>query len=134
MKQMNPYLMFPGTCKQALSFYTECFGGEILAMQTFADSPLKLSGEQKEMVFNSVFRADNAIFMASDILPDNQITPGNNFSLFVSFTNQEELTTAFEKLKAEGQEIMPLQNNFGMVMDKFNVQWMVSLTTMEGGQ
>lgn len=131
MKQLNPYLMFPGTCKDALEFYKECFGGEILAMQTFAESPLDVADEQKDMIFNSVFKADYAVFMASDILPDNPITPGNNFSLFMNFTEESELQDAFEKISAEGQVIMPLQGNFGMVMDKFNVQWMLSLSQAE---
>lgn len=38
-KQVSTYLLFDGTCKQALQFYHEIFGGEI-KMQSAGESPM----------------------------------------------------------------------------------------------
>jgi len=66
MKRLNPYLMFPGSCKEALTFYQECLDGEIVSMQTFADSPVDVPPEHGHRIFNSEFRAEDVHFMASD--------------------------------------------------------------------
>ncbi len=34
---MNPYLMFDGDCEAAFTFYAECFGGRIEAMERYGD-------------------------------------------------------------------------------------------------
>jgi len=43
--KLNPYLIFSGHCKEALTFYKKCLGGEIVAMHTHEDSPLDLPAE-----------------------------------------------------------------------------------------
>ena len=37
--QINPYLIFPGTCREALDFYAKVLGGELVALFTHADMP-----------------------------------------------------------------------------------------------
>jgi PhnB protein len=39
MAQINSYLTFSGNCREAMTFYKECLGGE-LAFQTVGESPL----------------------------------------------------------------------------------------------
>ena len=36
---LNPYLNFEGTCREAMEFYAKVLGGKILTMMTFADMP-----------------------------------------------------------------------------------------------
>jgi hypothetical protein len=38
MKSLNPYVMFSGNRREALTFHTECLGGEIVSLQTFQES------------------------------------------------------------------------------------------------
>jgi len=33
--QLEPYIFFHGTCEEALTFYKQCFGGEIVQMSVF---------------------------------------------------------------------------------------------------
>lgn len=126
MKQLKPYLMFPGTCREALTFYKEILNGEIVMMQTFGESPIEVSDENKERIFNSLFRADAVEFMASDDLPGNEVTVGSNFALFVTFSDKAEQKRVFDKLAEGGSVQFPLENDFGMLVDKYRIQWMLS--------
>jgi len=126
MKKLNPYLMFSGNCKEALMFYKTCLDGEILSMKTFAESPLDVPREHKNRIFNSEFRAEDFMFMASDDLPNNEVNLGSNFALFLSFTKKEEQEEAFTKLSEGGKVLFPLENGFGMLVDQFGIQWMLA--------
>lgn len=124
--QLKSYLMFPGTCREALSFYKDCFNGEIVMMQTFEDSPVKVSVELKQRIFNSEFQAKGVHFMASDDLPTNKITVGSNFALFVTFADRNEEEKVFKKLSEGGKILFPIgENSFGMLVDKYNIRWMM---------
>lgn len=39
MKQLNSYLTFNGRCREAMTFYKECLGGELF-LQTVGESSL----------------------------------------------------------------------------------------------
>ena len=126
MKQVKPYLMFPGKCKEALTFYKECLNGEIAILQTYADSPIDVAEESKNRIFNSEFQADGINFMASDDLPNNKVTIGSNFALFVTFSDRAEHKRVFNKLSEGGKVLFPIENNFGMLIDKYRIQWMLA--------
>ena len=128
MKQAIPYLMFSGDCREALNFYKDCLGGEIKSIQTIGDSHLgqHAQPEHQGRIFDSEFVAENIRFKASDDMPGYEVSKGSNFAIFVQFSDQSEQKSAFEKL-AEGGEIQfPLENNFGMLVDKYRVQWMLA--------
>jgi PhnB protein len=127
MKKMNPYLIYPGTCKDAFEFYRDCLGGDIELMQAFAESPIDVPEEHQSRIFNAMFRVDDVFIMASDDLPpDNIVVAGTNFSLFIILSTPDEQKTVFDKLSTSGNIIMPLQNKFGMFTDKYGIQWMVA--------
>jgi PhnB protein len=130
MKKLSPYLIFPGTCKQALEFYKECFNGEFTLLQTFGDSPIQVPDDYKEKVMNAEFRAGDVSFMASDCMPSDEIPIGRNFALLIHFSEIEEQEKVFNKLLAGGKVIMPLEDSFGgarfgMLVDKYGIQWML---------
>ena len=127
MKTLNPYVMFSGNCREALTFYSECLDGNIVSLRTFAESPLELPEEHGNRVFNAEFRAGKLYFMASDDLPDSQVTRGSNFAMFVAFSEQEEQERVFDRLSEGGKVLFPLANGFGMLADKYGIQWMVAL-------
>lgn len=126
MKQLNPYLIFQGNCKEALNFYQKCFNGKIELLQTFAQSPVDVPETVQHRIFNANFRAGELYFRASDSLPENDITVGNNFSLFVSFSDSEEQGRVLASLSAGGKVIMEMDNGFAMLVDKFGIQWMLA--------
>lgn len=126
MKEAIPYLMFSGNCREALTFYKTCLNGEIRSIQTVGESPLNVPEEHHNRIFDSEFRAENIRFKASDDMPGQPVAKGGNFAIFVTFSDQAEQQQAFNKLAEGGQVQFPLENNFGMVVDKFQVQWMLA--------
>ncbi len=129
--QSRPYLIFPGTCRAALAYYKECFGGEIILLQTFADTPMKVPEKYKDSIFNSEFRADNLKFMASDDISGDTDIMGRNFALFVTFSDDKVKKEVFAKLSEGGRVLFPITDNFGMVTDKFGIQWMLETRRTE---
>ena len=123
--QLMPYLIFPGTCKEALTFYCDCLGGEIAFLQTVGESPLKVDDAWSHRVFHSEFRVGEVRFRASDNMPNQELVHGINFALFVTFAEKERQVSAFEKLVEGGKVIMPLEGNFGMLCDRYHIQWML---------
>jgi len=113
MKKLNPYLMFSGNCKEALAFYKACLDGEIVSMQTFADSPVNVPDEDKHRIFNAEFRAENVFFMASDDLPNHQVSRGSNFALFVTFSKKEEQEKVFPNCRKAGKSPFRLKMGLG---------------------
>jgi PhnB protein len=130
MKQLTPYLIFNGNCKEALSFYEKCLGGKIVSIMTYEKAPVSFAPENNHLIFDSHFQADDFILRASDSPPENDTPIGRNFALFVSFSSSEELDTVFTKLVEGGSVIMPLAETsgvqFGMLVDKFGIQWMLN--------
>jgi PhnB protein len=124
MKTFIPYIAFPGTCREALNFYAIVLNGEINSLQTFADSPADVPNEHRERIFDSEFYADGIRFKASDDLPEHPIKVGTNISSFVSFMDKSEKESVFKTLSESGKILFPLDDNFGMLQDKYGIQWM----------
>lgn len=59
------------------------------------------------------------------------ITVGNNFSVAISTESKDEADKLFNNLSKGGHVTMPIENApwgdyFGMLTDKFQINWMVS--------
>jgi PhnB protein len=73
--------------------------------------------------------------MATDALESmgHKVTAGTNFHLSIEADTKEEAAKIFSGLSAGGKVTMPLQDtfwgaHFGMLTDRFGIQWMVSHT------
>jgi PhnB protein len=133
MKSLNPYINFSGKCREALAFYKECFNGEIPTLSTFADAPGETDEKYKQNVMHSEFRAEGVFFMATDGMPDRDAVIGDNISLTVILTDEQEQTRIFEALSQGGKVVQPLQEafwgaRFGMLVDRYGIHWMLSCT------
>ena len=130
--QLNPYLSFRNTAREAMDFYQSVFGGE-LTRSTFAefhasDDP----GEQDKIMHSMLTTGGGQVLMASDTPNSMDYTPGNNYSISLSGDNDAELRGYWEKLSAGGTVTMPLAqapwgDTFGMCTDRFGVSWLVNI-------
>lgn len=127
MKNLRPYLIFPGTCREALQFYARCLDGEITMLQTCAEAPMGFPPEAAERIFHSQLMADRVDFMASDDMPGKELTSGTNFAMFLYLSEPDEQLRIFDALSSGGKVMMPLSEGFGMLEDRFGVRWMVAL-------
>jgi PhnB protein len=136
MISINPYLNFAGNTEEALNFYKSVFGGEFIALQRFKDIPgnEKLSANEQEKIMHvSLPLGKDNMIMATDTLESmgQTLSPGNNFYICISSESEEETDRLFKGLSAGGKIEMPLAKTFwgayfGMCVDKFKVQWMIS--------
>ena len=123
---LQPYLIFPGTCREAIHFYAETLGGAIDVIQTYGESHLEVPAEHAERVFNSVLSASGVTIRASDGEPGNDQRIGQNIALFLLCESSDEQERVFAALAEGGQVVFPLEGGFGMVEDRFEIRWMVA--------
>jgi len=137
MPTINPYLIFNGNTEEAFNFYKSIFGGEFLAVQRFKDIPEgdKFSPGQKEKLMHiSLPIGKGNILMAGDALESmGPVSFGNNFHLAVEADSKEEAEKIFKELSAGAKIELPIADAFwgayfGMLTDKFGIEWMVSYT------
>ncbi len=125
MKNIIPYLVFPGSCKDAMEYYATILAGEVTSMVTFGESPIPAPEEARDRIYNSELKAGELIIKASDDMPGYEVLAGTNFSLFLRFENVEKKISVFDRLSAGGKVLFPIDDNFGMCQDKYGIQWMV---------
>ncbi len=130
MMTLTPYLLFDGTCQDAMEFYKSVFGGE-LASTKVKDSPAKdhMPAFQQDKTINARLRSDAIEISASDwLMPNRTAIRGNAVCLYLSGGTPDNLKSLFEKL-SEGADVTdPLKEMFfgayGALNDKFGVRWM----------
>lgn len=131
MTQINAYVGFNGKCREAMTFYKECLGGELI-MQTIAETPMAAQcpeGMQNDIMHSSLTKG-SLLLMGSDMVGPAGFIQGNNIALSLNCSSDEEINTFFSKLAEGGKILDPLKvqfwgATFGAVTDKFGVNWML---------
>jgi len=137
--KLNTYLNFDGNTAEAFEFYKSVFQTEYAAFMRFKDAPdmpgcenLSENDQNKVLHVSLPVGKDN-ILMASDTMEGmgSKFVQGNNFSICISTDTREQADSLFGKLSEGGQAVMPMQDMFwgdyyGMLTDKFGIQWMIS--------
>lgn len=132
--QLNPYIGFKDTARQAMTYYQEVFGGE-LKLSTFAEFGVAEDPADAEKIMHGVLTTDNGtVIMAADTPTSMASRPvGSTVSLSLNGTDEAELRGYWEKLCDGGVVTMELApqmwgDTFGMCVDKFGVAWMVNIS------
>jgi PhnB protein len=133
MAKINPYIGFNGRCKEAMTFYQDCFGGE-LTLQTFGESPLaeQASENMKNQILHSMLANGDFVLMGTDMSrPDENFTTGSDIAISVNFNKEEEIKKVYDKLSDDGTVLDELKESFwgslfGVVRDKYEKEWMLN--------
>jgi PhnB protein len=129
MAQLNPYLSFEGNCREAMTFYKNCLGGE-LSLQTVGEMPemaSQMPPEMKDSILHSTLHSDDIHIMASDLNREKPIE-GNTVQLCINCSSEKELNTFFNGLAAGGKITEPINDmpwgaKYGSLIDKFGKYW-----------
>ena len=129
--QLNPYLTFPGTAREAMTFYKDVFGGE-LTMNTFGE--FGAEGEGNDGIMHAQLEAPGGlVLMASDTAPGQGegFRAGDHMSVSLS-GDDEALRGYWDGLSKGATVTMPLEkqmwgDEFGMLTDRFGIPWMVNI-------
>ena len=134
MIQLNPYINFNGNARQAMEFYQGIFGGK-LTMNTYAEFHASEDANEANKIMHSSLETDSGIlFMASDSPNSMEYHRGNTMSMSLSGTNEAEIRDYWNKLSDGATINIPLEkapwgDKFGMLTDKFGVDWLVNIVT-----
>ncbi|MEP7373948.1 MAG: VOC family protein [Chitinophagaceae bacterium] len=129
MPTLNPYLTFSGNCREAMNFYKECLGGELL-LTVVGESPVasQVPPSIKDHILHSSLKTDDLEIMATDMQHET-ITEGNAVHMCLICKTEEETKSLFEKLSAGGKVKQPLHAMFfgliGTLNDKFGKSWIL---------
>jgi PhnB protein len=130
MATINTYLAFDGNCREAMTFYRDCLGGE-LNLMTVSESQIaaQMPKENQSSIMHSTLTKGGLTLMACDAMGSYTLRPGNNVSLMLYCETEEEIRTFFAKIAAGGTINTELKVEFwgsiyGDVTDKFGIRWM----------
>lgn len=132
---LHPYLNFPGTAREAMEFYREVFGGE-LVVHTFGDFHALPEGSASlDKVMNAELTSEHVRISASDVIEETpiEVVFGNATTLALTGDDEPALRAAFERLSEGGEVAMPLDRQiwgdvYGSVTDRFGTGWQINIS------
>ena len=132
MPKLETYLFFNGNCAEAMQFYEKTLGGKANLMKVKgspAESQMPPGSGNK--ILHGRLDADGGVLMASDWLAPQPYPGTAGFAVAAEYTSADDAKRVFKALSKGGKVTMPLDKTFwvetfGMVLDRFGVQWMIS--------
>lgn len=133
MKQINSYLTFNGNCREAMTFYQQCLGGELF-LQPIGTSPMAemMPPQMKDSILHATLTNGNVIIMGSDMVGENGLIRGNAMSMMLNCSSETEIRDTYDQLASEGGDAThPLEDTFwgalfGGLTDKFGNRWLLN--------
>lgn len=137
MTTINPWINFNGNAEEAFAFYKSVFGGEVTKIIRFKDiasAEFPVADEDANKIMrialpigngNELFANDVPSFMGKT--NENE----NRSKILVTAESKEKADAIFNGLAAGGQVDAPMSEGgawgtyFGMLRDKYGIEWMV---------
>lgn len=132
-----PYLILPGTCREAFTRYQQVFGGE-LQILPMADAPG--AGEapdvDPDLVAHVSLLLDDTMLMGSDD-PTGDGRPMSGAAVHFTASGEADARRIFDELAEGGEVTMPFgvtfwSRGFGSCTDRFGVTWMIDAGEDDG--
>jgi PhnB protein len=133
--QLNCYIGFKDTARPAMEFYRDVFGGE-LTVSTFGEMGGAAPGDENKVMHSQLETPSGFTLMGSDAPAGMPRDSGSSIQVSLS-GDDASLRDYFQKLSEGGSVTMPLEkqmwgDEFGMLVDRFGVQWMVNVSEPAG--
>jgi PhnB protein len=136
--KVQPYLFFDGRCEEAIEFYRQALGAEVLMLMRFNESPdppppaMIAPGSENKIMHCCIRIGETELFASDGRCMGHPEFKG--VTLSVSASTEAEADRLFYALGEGGQVQMPIGKTFfsprfGMVTDRFGVSWMVVTTS-----
>lgn len=134
---LSTHVAYNGNCEEAFSFYKSIFGGEFNMLQRNKDIPAQAPSmvtedEMDKILHISLPIGTGSMLMGCDMpAAFGEATRCNSFNISISTDSEADTERIYNGLLAGGKVNMPLEKTFwgayfGMVVDKYGVQWMIS--------
>lgn len=130
-------LCYDGRCEEAIEFYRQALGAEVIMLFRFKDSPEPLPpdcaapGIENKIMHARIKIGETVLIVSDGRCAGSPVFQGFTLSLVVP--TAAEVERIFAALAEGGKAQMPLAKTFfselfGMVADRFGVSWMVMVT------
>ena len=137
---LSPYITFAGNCEEAIAFYQQTLGAELLYKMTFGEMPKDNRSEDgcpsgqpfpDSAIAHSNLRIAGSDMMMSDN-PSGDKAHYAGFTLVLDTQDVAEGKTWFDNLAADGTIDMAWQetfwaHGFGKVTDQYGLPWMINV-------
>lgn len=124
----TPYLAFPGTAREAFTFYHEVFGGDVNIMDMSAMPPgSEVPPGMEKSVMHAEVTFEGGMLMGADGPPD--VVQTGMCSMYM-LEDETEAVRVFAALAEGGTVVTPIEPTFfaaqyGICNDKFGTPWMI---------
>jgi PhnB protein len=135
MAQINPHINFNGNAEEAFTFYKSIFGGaftKIVRFKDLSNEEFQVAEKEANKIMHIALPIGKNVLMANDVPEIMGLTNENEnrSKISISTSSKEEADNLFNGLSVNGQIEMPIGDSpwgtyFGMLRDKFGIEWMV---------
>lgn len=132
IKALEIYLVTNGNGQEAVEFYKNALGAELISLTFFKDHIPNCPKERENLVLNAQLKVGNQRLMISDENPDFEYKHGYNMTACIIVDSVEEAKKLYENLSVDAKNIsMELQETFwspayANLEDKFGMMWQIS--------
>ena len=131
--KLTPYITLEGRAKEAIQFYEQTIGAEILSIITYGempDMPNTFTDDLKSLVAHAKLKVGETELMFSDAPGGSPIQNGKRVTICITTNDVEKSKKIYEALRQDGQVNMPFKEEsfspgFGDVTDKFGVTFQI---------
>lgn len=135
MLVLNPYLSFKTEAREAMEFYRSVLGGD-LQVSTFGEyeGMVQDPAEQNLVMHSQLTTPDGLTLMGADTPSGLTYEKPAGVSISLSGEDETALQRYWDGLADGGTVTMPLDvppwgGKFGMLRDRYGVDWMISIDT-----
>lgn len=132
IKTSVPYLVYNDDCKEALSYYVDIFGAEIIEKITFEDMGFIEELDRKSCIGHSVIKLGQSLLYAADTIEKENFqnrAENTRISIWLEIDSTEEINELEKKMMRTGStSILALHETFWdskytKIEDKFGIIW-----------
>jgi len=133
--EMNVYVAFPGTCREAMQFYADVTGGHLECLMTYAETPAAehTPPALHDHIIHASLNLRGRRLMGADMDPEKYMAP-QGVHVQLEYQDKEQASNTFARLADGGEITMPFEATFwspgfGMATDRFGIHWMVNVSS-----
>ena len=135
MTQISAYLHFNGNCREAMTFYQQCLGGELVLLPV-GESPMagEFPAQLSQSIMHADLKLDGAVLMGSDLEPGEAI--GCAVSMMIECDSEADVNEKFARLAEGGEVLHPLEHTFwgstfGDLTDQYGFRWYLNFAHLQ---
>lgn len=143
MALINPHINFNGNAEEAFNFYKSVFGGEFVNIMRFKDLSIPenpIAEHETDKIMHIALPIGKNVLMGNDV-PERMGRVNENehrSKISIGAESKEEAEMIFNRLSSGGNIEVPMAESpwgsyFGMLRDKYGIEWMVDFDPKHKG-